>query len=242
MNLVLFRPEECARALPIDDPRARHITEVLRRQPGEAFDCGLINGPRGRGRLTARDAQGLHLDFSWQAEEPPPLAPLTLLVGLPRPQTARKILGEATTLGLARLVFFQSERGEPSYADSSLWMSGEVGRLLLAAAEQAFCTRLPEVQRIESLEAGLAAALAHETPGTRVALDNYEATIGLGATPLAGLPGILAVGSERGWSAAERERLRAAGFTLAHLGARVLRTETACTAGLAVLKTRLGLW
>ncbi len=242
MNLVLFRPEECTRALPVDDPRARHITEVLRRQPGEAFDCGQINGPRGRGRLTARDTQGLHLDFTWQEETPPRLAPLTLLVGLPRPQTARKILGEATTLGLARLVFFQSERGEPSYADSTLWTSGEVARLLIAAAEQAFCTRLPEVERIGSLEAGLAAALARETPATRVALDHYEAAVALGEAPLAGLPAMLAVGSERGWSAAERERLRAAGFTLAHLGTRVLRTETACTAGIAVLKTRLGLW
>ncbi|HEY1848006.1 MAG TPA: RsmE family RNA methyltransferase, partial [Opitutaceae bacterium] len=46
----------------------------------------------------------------------------------------------------------------------------------------------------------------------------------------------LAFGPERGWSGAERDLLRARGFTLAHLGTRVLRTETAVVAALAIAK------
>jgi RsmE family RNA methyltransferase len=240
MNLVLFSTEECARPLPGSDPRARHIREVLRRQPGESFDCGQINGPRGRARIETISEDAVELAFTWQPEPPPPLAPITLLVGLPRPQTARKILSGATTLGIARLVFFQTERGERSYAESTLWKSGEVERLLIAAAEQAFCTRLPTVELADGLSPAL--ALRGDALPTRIALDNYEATTALGDAILAGAPATLAVGPERGWSAAERDVLRQAGYTLAHLGARVLRTETACTAGLAVLKTRLGLW
>lgn len=240
MNLVLFREAECHRPLPFADPRARHIREVLRRQPGESFDCGLIDGPRGRACVVATGTDALELTFTWQAAPPAPLAPITLLVGVPRPQTARKILGEATTLGIGRLVFFAAERGERSYSDSTLWSSGEVERLLIAAAEQAFCTRLPAVERTASLASTLASLTLEG--GTRLALDNYEATVGLSEARVGGVPTILAVGSERGWSAAERAALRQAGFTLAHLGTRVLRTETACTAGLAVLKTRLGLW
>lgn len=240
MNLVLFSADECGQPLPASDPRARHIQEVLRRQPGESFDCGLINGPRGRARVEACGGDTIRLSFTWQPEPPPALAPITLLVGLPRPQTARKILAEATTLGIARLVFFQTERGEPSYADSTLWTSGEVERLLTAAAEQAFCTRLPVVEHGSDL--GSALLLCPGPHPTRLALDNYEATTPLGNAVLSGVPATLAVGPERGWSAAERDALRRSGYTLAHLGARVLRTETACTAGLAVLKTRLGLW
>lgn len=240
MNLILFRPEECVRLLAADDPRARHVIDVLRRRPGESFDCGLLNGPRGRAELVAQDSAGLHLAFSWDPDPPPPLAPVTLLVGLPRPQTVRKIIREATTLGVARLVFFTAERAEPSYGDATLWTSGEVERLSVAAAEQAFCTRLPRIERIESLDAALLAS--DPAAATRLALDNYEAPCGLGEAPLRGAPALLAVGPERGWAGAEREAFRRAGFTLAHLGARVLRTETACTAGLAVVKTRLGLW
>ncbi|MFI5337188.1 MAG: RsmE family RNA methyltransferase [Opitutales bacterium] len=50
----------------------------------------------------------------------------------------------------------------------------------------------------------------------------------------------MAFGPERGWSADERRQLRAAGFTFAHLGSRVLRLETAVVAALAVLKARRG--
>ncbi|MBE2215530.1 MAG: 16S rRNA (uracil(1498)-N(3))-methyltransferase [Opitutaceae bacterium] len=240
MNLVLFRPEECNRPLTTEDPRARHIIEVLRRRPGESFDCGLVNGPRGRAQFVGLGGDGLTLRFTWQSEMPPPLAPIELLVGLPRPQTARKVIAEATTLGVARLVFFQTERGERSYADSTLWSSGEVERLLVTAVGQAFCTRMPEVARSGSLEAALGTIVSGIS--TRLALDNYEATAALGEATLGAPPAALAVGPERGWSAAEREILRGAGFILVHLGTRVLRTETACTAGLAVLKTRLGLW
>jgi RsmE family RNA methyltransferase len=52
---------------------------------------------------------------------------------------------------------------------------------------------------------------------------------------------VLAIGPERGWTDAERESLRNAGFELVHLGPRILRTETACIAGLVLLKSRLGL-
>lgn len=237
MNLILFERHELDRPLPAGDPRARHIRTVLRRRAGDTFDCGVIEGERGRGTVLRDDPAGLLLAFSWGAP-PPPLDPLTLLIGLPRPQTARKILGEATALGAARLWFFGAARGEPSYAQSSLWSSGEVRRHLIAGAEQAFCTRLPETTLFGSLEEALAAL---GSPATRLALDNYEAGASLAQVALAGLPAALALGAERGWSGAERARLREAGFTLAHLGPRVLRTETACVAGLALLRARLGL-
>jgi RsmE family RNA methyltransferase len=52
---------------------------------------------------------------------------------------------------------------------------------------------------------------------------------------------VLAIGGERGWSAADREVLRAGQFTFGHLGSRVLRTETATVAALSILRTKLGL-
>jgi RsmE family RNA methyltransferase len=51
----------------------------------------------------------------------------------------------------------------------------------------------------------------------------------------------LAVGPERGWSARERQFLMDSGFRSYSLGKRVLRTETACSAGTAVLLGRMGL-
>ena len=248
MNLALFEPAETSKPLPRSDPRAIHVLEVLRRSEGDAFDVGLVNGPRGKATLTAIKPEAIILAFSWGAP-PPLLPPLTIMIGLPRPQTARKILQEATALGVSALHFVTTERGEPSYADSTLWSSGEWRRHLLAGAAQAFCTRIPAVsfgQKLKDVIADLPA------PATRVALDNYESPVSLATSikphatanaalaDTAGQHVVLALGSERGWTGAERDLLRASGFTLAHLGPRVLRTETACVAAIAIVKSTLG--
>ena len=243
MNLILFEPAETAAPLLRTDPRARHILDVLRRSVGDTFDAGLINGPRGKGTLAVVDPLTLTLTFTWGAA-PPPLDPIALVLGLPRPQTARKILQEATALGVRALHFFTSEKGEPNYAQSTLWSSGEWRRHLMAGAEQAFDTRLPEVTHAPSL-----AEVIRSLPeaALQLVLDNYESSEALSQchvlrdTTNPATPMIIALGPERGWSARERELLRARGFTFVHLGPRVLRTETACVAAVSLVKAKLGL-
>ena len=243
MNLVLFEPAEIHQPLPRSDPRAEHLLRVLRRREGDTFDAGLVNGPRGKGTLAAIGADALTLSFAWGAE-PPPLAPLLLLIGLPRPQTARDILRDATSLGVAGMHFVATDKSELSYARSTLWTSGEWRRHLIIGAEQAFDTRLPEVTHGRSLLEVIGGLSAQ---AIRVALDHYEAremlsrcrlTDDTAKTPPPELA--LAFGPERGWSNAERAALRGAGFVLAHLGSRVLRTETAVVAAVTLVKARLG--
>lgn len=229
MNLVLFEPDEPGRPLARTDRRAEHVRAVLRRAPGEPFDAGIIGGARGRARLTEAGPGEVIFTFEpgGPGEEPPPL---TLVVGLPRPQTARDVLRDATTLGAVALHFVQTEKGDPGYARSTLWSSGEWRRHLVLGAEQAAVTRLPEVtwgRPLAEVLAGLASG------GTRVALDNYEAEGRLAGGGSG--PWVLAVGGERGWGAGDRAALRGHGFGLRHLGPRVLRVETACVAGMAVL-------
>ena len=50
---------------------------------------------------------------------------------------------------------------------------------------------------------------------------------------------VLAIGSERGWSAKERDQFRGHGFRLAHLGQRPLRTETAAIASVSIVAAGL---
>ncbi len=231
MNLILLEPGEAGAPLPIADPRAVHIVDVLGRREGDLFDAGIVDGPRGKATVVSIGPNGVAFRFE-AAAEPPPADPVHLLVALPRPQTARKILNEATSLGVASIRFFPSQKGEPSYASSTLWKTLEWRRHLVDGAAQAFDTRLPGIlhhARLADAVAGVPAGCA------RIALDNYEA-----AGPLAPAgarrPLALAFGPERGWSAAERDLLRAGGFELAHLGRRVLRTETAVVAALALAK------
>jgi RsmE family RNA methyltransferase len=238
VNLLLFSAEEAKDPLPRSDPRAGHLLDVLRRQPGDTFDAGLVNGPRGRGTLVAIGAANLELAFAW-GEPPAPADPIIMVVGLPRPQTARDILRDVTTLGISELHFVACEKSEASYARSALWTDGEWRRQVLAGAAQAFDTRVPEVRHGATLEETLALL---PPAAARLALDNYEATTLLSDCPLSReAVVVLALGPERGWSAMERDLLRASGFTLAGLGPRVLRTETAAIAALTLVKATRGL-
>jgi RsmE family RNA methyltransferase len=242
LNIIIFDQAEIERPLARSDPRATHLLDVLRRREGDTFDAGLIDGPRGKGTVVAIGAEALTLSFAWGAP-PPPLDPITLIVGLPRPQTARKILQEATALGVAAMHFVVTEKSEASYAHSTLWSSDEWRRQLIAGAEQAFDTRLPQITWTRSL-AEVVAALP--PTASRLALDHYEAATALSQCHLIGdiapsasaADAVLAFGPERGWSARDRAVLRANGFSLVHLGARVLRTETAVVAAVALVKAR----
>jgi RsmE family RNA methyltransferase len=244
VNLILFEADEIGRPLARSDPRAGHLLRVLRRREGDTFDAGLINGPRGKGTLTAIGPDALTLAFAWDTA-PPPLDPITLIIGLPRPQTARDVLRDATSLGVAAMHFVTTDKGEPGYGRSTLWAGNEWRRHLISGAEQAFATRLPEVTHGRSL---LEIIGGLPDRAIRAALDHYEASEALARCRLpddtagASRPElVLAFGPERGWSNAERAALRGSGFVLAHLGSRVLRTETAVVAAVALVKARLGL-
>lgn len=232
MNIILFEPGEIGLPLARSDPRAAHIVGILRRKAGGLFDAGIVDGPLGKGTVVEVGPDLLRFRFE-RGSDPPPADPIHILAALPRPQTARKILTEAAALGVASLRFFGSEKGEPGYRASTLW-TGEWRRHLVDGASQAFDTRLPEVLH----HTGLGRAVAALPGGcTRIALDNYEAPRRL--TPAgAALPLALAFGPERGWSAAERSLLRESGFELRHLGSRVLRTETAVVAAVAIAKAQ----
>jgi len=237
VNLVLFETAAQAACLVADDPRAAHIRDVLRMRPGDKLFVGVVNGPRGQATIADDGPAGMKLDIVWE-KTTEPLRPITVLVGRPRPQTARDLLREAASFGVAALHFFGAEKGEASYASSTLWSSGEWAQRLREGAAQAFATGIPTVEQHASLAAALEKIA--EASGARLALDVYEGTAPLSALVPASGPVILALGAERGWAAAERTALRAAGFALGHLGQRVLRTETALVAGLSVVLARRG--
>ena len=234
MNLILFDAPQAELLLPHDDPRALHLRNVLRRQAGDQFDAAAVNGPRGKGTLLAIEPDGLRLAFHWSQNAEDDRLPIHLLLGLPRPQTARKVLEQTAAQGVRSITFFEAEKGEPSYAQSRLWSTDEWSRLLRRGVEQAFCAFLPEVFHHPNLPAALAAV---QPNCNRLALDVYEADQPLAPPDSPELEEsiTLAIGPERGWSLAERNHLRAARFTLRHLGTRVLRTETACIAALGIL-------
>ena len=238
MNLILFaKPFETTR-LEAGDPRAQHILKVLRARIGTKVFVGFVNGQRARAEVSCVEADGaVGLEVIGTEAAPLPL-PIRLLIGLPRPHTAKRILFEAASMGVRELHFFEAERGEPSYAQSTLWHSEEWKDRLRLGTEQSFGTHVPEVGMHTDLQSAISFL---QGEGAHVALDNYEAA---GALPHmleeGACSAVIALGPERGWSPDERDTFRKNGWKLAHLGAHVLRLETACTAAVAAASACLG--
>jgi RsmE family RNA methyltransferase len=236
VNLVLITADEASSGLQPDDPRARHLRETVGLAVGGSFHVGIENGLRGIATITAL-APKLTFSVGWEKSAQSRL-PLTVLIGLPRPQTAKKVLHDLASLGAARLIFFESAKGDPGYLTSSLWKDGEWREQVLKGTEQACSTLVPEVTRVGSLGEAL---VGLEANAWKLALDPYEAT-GAPEISAPAKAAVLAIGPERGFADEEREALRAAGFAFAHLGDRILRVEAAALVGGALMLAQLRVW
>ena len=221
----------------MDDPRAVHLTQTVGLQPGKTFVVGIKNAFRGLATIQKISEQ-LIFTVEWEKEKQARL-PLELLVGLPRPQTAKKILYDAASLGVHKIIFFVSEKGDPGYLSSSLWKNNEWEDFLLRGTEQACSCLIPDVVHVPTIEEGI--KLLHPQ-SWRVSLDPYISKESLKTKTGDFSFGTLAIGPERGWSDVERSILKSNGFSFYHLGDRILRVETACTAGSVLMLAELNAW
>lgn len=241
MNLILFDQPFERMTLLAEDPKALHIRKVLRAKVGTLVFVGFVDGLRARAEVIELPDDGAVVLQVVGTEAAPKPLPISLLIGLPRPHTAKRILFEAASLGVSALHFFESERSEPSYAQSSLWSTDEWRERLWLGVEQSFGTHLPDVTMHADLQSAISALYCVEQ--VRVALDNYEAEGDLGAVlPSSAQRVLIALGPERGWSPCERDVFRKNGWKLAHMGAQVLRAETAAVAAVSATAASLGFW
>ena len=241
MNIILFTPEEINVPLPLNDARALHIKNILKLSSGGNFDAGVINTGTGKALINSIDTRGIIFTFTYTARSIK-RNPVILLTAVTRPPEAKKILKNSATIGITALFLAVLEKSEKSYMDSSLWKNENYKNYLLEGASQAFAADIPEVRLFSSLSECLENIPDNYT--ARAALDNYEAQMPLGKLQFPETEEnciILAVGGERGWSAKERKILYLNGFSLYSIGERVLKTETACAAGLAIILSKTGL-
>jgi len=238
MNIILFDTETMPTLISSNEEAGRHILNVLGLKRGDTFRCGLVNGSPGIGVI--EEISGGNIVFKWEKTgEKKDLYPLTLIVGYTRPVSSKRILREAASLGAERIIFTGTDTGEKSYRLSNLWKTGEYRRYLVDGARQAGETSVPEVLFFTDVRRMLE-SIPPETEADFMVLDNErpERDLSLYNPGNAGV--FLAIGSERGWSDTERQLFKNRGFVSLRLGRRILRTETACSAGITLALSRMG--
>ena len=232
MNLLLFASHELLNnQLVLSGRRASHILEVLGLGPGDTLRVGELNGLKGRGIVTRIEGGKVILEVTLD-EQPPPPAGVDLILALPRPIMLKRILKQATVIGVEQIYLIRSRRVEKSFFHSPALEEETMHRLLVEGLEQAMDTRLPKV------------SIHHRfKPFVEDVLPKMEG-LGLLAHPktstlLADLAGerklkenriLLAVGPEGGWSDYECSRFMEQGFTMFSMGPRILHVDTAVVA------------
>ncbi|MFZ4616912.1 MAG: RsmE family RNA methyltransferase [Rectinemataceae bacterium] len=245
MNLLTLEKSEIGALLPPGDRRALHISRVLGKGPGDQVAAGMLTidpfgpAPGSLGRATVRklDAEGLVLDYEAQGEAPP-LWQVRLLLGFPRPIQGARLLRDLASLGVGEIVLTGTMLGERSYLESDLWKKGGYLAALREGAEQAGNPRVPRASREWSVARAIGTMSREEGAG-RFVLHPGEGFARLGSAALTA-PLTLAIGSERGWTEEELSGLEEAGFVPLSLGDRILKTETACVAAVALALGQMG--
>lgn len=234
MNLCLVRPEEYIdeSRFILRGARKAHVAELLGMGPGDQFNAGAINGLKGMATVLSVNEDDMLCQAAFN--QPPSSKPdVELIVALPRPKMLKRMLRTSAELGVRRIVLLNTWKVEKSYWQSPFLAEDVVREQLLLGLEQAVDTVLPEVimakrfkpfveDDLPSLLNGREGWLAH--PGVATACPSAAST-----------PRTLLIGPEGGFTPYEVEKLIAAGCQSFHLGARILRVETAVTTCIAKL-------
>ncbi len=234
MNLLLFAQNELrGDRLRLTDRRAAHIHDVLRAGPGDTLRVGMIGGKVGTGKITVLGPAMVELQVRLHSP-PPAKSGLELILALPRPVMLRRILRQATVLGVSGFHLIRSRRVEKSYFQTPLLEPEKLRSLLLDGLSQAMDTVLPPVHVhtrfrpfVEDVLPGLTGSglLAHPGAGDSLvrAWNRRKERLHV----------LLAVGPEGGWNDFEVEAFGRAGFVPFSMGSRILHVDTAVTALLA---------
>jgi 16S rRNA (uracil1498-N3)-methyltransferase len=213
----------------VRDRRLRHVREILRAKPGDELAVGKLGGRLGRGRIRALGEEELELEVTLE-RDPPPAHPAVLALALPRPPSLRKVLQQATAMGVKRFLLFGSARVEKSFWQSSALRPDAIRAELVLGLEQAGDTVLPTVERARGFRAFVAESLPALAAGAPI-LAAHPGADGAEPPPHGRLA--LVVGPEGGFLEHELAALAGAGARGTSLGPRVLRVETAVVALLA---------
>jgi 16S rRNA (uracil1498-N3)-methyltransferase len=237
-RLYLDRPLSTGQTVELDERAHRHAVQVLRLRPGA--ELTLFNGRGGEYRavLTEAKRRASTVTITGVDERDTQSGlDITLVQGVSRGDRMDYSLQKATELGVRTIEPVLTRRsqvpGDLRRLDNRLehWRG-----VLISACEQCGRNDLPALEPVRSFPQWLADS---RTDGHALVLDP-RADTGLAGLAAPGGPVSLLIGPEGGLDESETGAARQHGFTPVRLGPRILRTETAGVAALAVIQALWG--
>jgi len=243
-RLFIAGPLAQATEITLPAAAAQHVISVLRLRPGAPLTLFDGRGGEWAASLVTTDRRSAQVRVgAFSAVDRESRLQVTLLQGIARGERMDQLVQKATELGVARIIPVATERsvvqleGARAERRSAHWQA-----VAQSACEQCGRNRVPEV----TTPLDLAAACGSIAPtALRWLLEPAAAQpLVAAARSVAPPPGTveiaLLIGPEGGLTDAELAQAARCGFQPMRLGPRVLRTETAGPAALAVLQAVVG--
>ncbi len=236
MNLLLLHPDQHLHdALwRLNTRQCIHVRTVLNLAEGQQCRAGLLGGSTGMATVKSIENNGITVEFK-PLSHPEATLPLSLLMALPRPKMLKRILIDATSLGIKRIVLINSWKVDKSYWQTPNLKADLLREKMILGLEQARDTCLPELILAPRFKPFVEDSLDEWAgSGQRIlAHPGDYPTLPCNLTE----PVTLAVGPEGGWTPYEVDMLQRQGFACHSFGARILRVETALPALVGRLMT-----
>lgn len=225
----------------LEGKEAKRLSRVLRLGVGDTVSVFDGKGGEGQGRIIEASQWriALKVEKVWEARADSPLR-IHLIQAIPKWPKMELIVQKATELGVTDIGLLITKRCTGSIGeDGKKW---RLLKIIEEATRQCGRGSLPELLGPWNLEGFL--ELQRPSQGERILL--WEGARDWGLEVLLGrcrdtVNEIwLVVGPEGGFDVQEVELLRREGFVCAWLGPRILRTETASLAALAIIQFLFG--
>ena len=226
-----FLPQLYAEEMYIEGVDARHISKVLRMQPGAKLQIVSDDGVSAVAEITAIDSERVSVRcLEKLAESHEPRVKLVLAQGLAKGEKMDFIIQKAVEMGAYSVIPVAMEHsvvrldGAKAAKKVERWQ-----KIAESAAKQSKRDIVPQVQAVQSMGEMLASCtcqtkiIAYECEdrlSLKAALKAAEAAGGISEL-------LLIIGPEGGISESELEQARQAGAVPVSLGRRIVRAETA---------------
>jgi 16S rRNA (uracil1498-N3)-methyltransferase len=229
-------PVMAGTTIELPEAAAHHATRVLRLSVGDGLTLFTGAGGEYAATLVGADRRGAtaRIDTFVPVERESSLA-VTLAQGVAANDAMDYAIRKAVELGVMAIQPLVTERSAPlPVGDRGDKRLAHWRQIVVAACEQCGRNRVPGVAPARSIGEWLAAWAG---PGVVLTPDGM---ISLPAVAAPAGPLALLVGPEGGWATREVAAATACGFTKLRLGPRILRTETAGIAALAIMQAAWG--
>lgn len=238
MNSIILEEKsyEIGNEITLSQVNSTHLISTLKVKVGDILKATFLNDGLGTLRITNIDMSLNLVKAKIESRKEGLSYKIRLLVGASRPQTMKKVLEHASTMGVSEFIIVGTTLTEKSYLSSKIYMEDEFSELAkLGLSQSAIFYKLPKISIFPNikkipLEVFQDSKKFILSPYTQNNFINIEISNNDLIT--------LAIGPERGWTSEELKYFVENDFKECCLSQSILRVENATIATLGIINAK----